>query len=211
MCSMFSQLGQLFKKNLSASQIKIIFVSLCKKVCGFFVTTYRRTKEMYETDNAKAYRAFACRVCKRLFRAFKWAWGVFGIALTYLYLTQGLSLLFEGKSGTMTVEFTSKWLIFAVSVAGILFCAMCAEAIYETIRDFTSVRHRLKIPAADKDSSSFVTLAVFEQFRDETRSELIGINKRLDDIDSTLKKLVGKNSRRRKQGMIKGNITIKND
>lgn len=182
-------------KYFSASQIKATFINLYDKAHGFCITIYKMAKEIYERDDAKAYRAFTSRICRRMLLVFESAWGAFAIVLTIRYFGQGLSLLIEGWSGTMTVEFETAWIVLAIKIMAVVFVGLFVVAVYISIQDFIATRRKLKASTSTKNMGEFVTENTCEQFRKEVDSQLININGRLDNIERILNTLVERQSK----------------
>ena len=171
----FSWLWQVLKRYLSASAINAT-------ICGLYRKAFDMVQKMAKRDDTKAYASLTLRICKRILLVFGSAWGIFVTVLTFRYFGQGLSLLIEGWSGTMTVEFEAAWILMATKIAIFTFAALFVAAIIGTVYDLIGVRRRLKASADVKDLKGFVTEAIFDEFRGEIRGELTDINEKLDKL-----------------------------
>jgi hypothetical protein len=175
MCDTFSCLWQILKMHLSAPAIKATICDFCRKA-------FDVVKKMAKRDDTKAYASFTLRFFKRILMVFGGAWGIFATVLTFRYFGQGLSLLIEGWSGTMTIEFEVAWILMATKIAVFTFAALFIAAIIGTVYDLIGVRHRLKASADVKDLKELVTETIFYEFRGEIRGELTDINERLSTL-----------------------------
>jgi hypothetical protein len=165
---MGKNLRQFFKQHCSPAEIKMAIANGYKKAADAI-------KGWAKRENTKVYWGFTWRVLKRLWDAISQSFVSFGAAVTFLYLVWGLSLLIKGESATMTLEFESNWLIIAAAVGLVFFVSLLISGIITSINDFIETRNRLRSSHTESDSEKFVTVADFEQFKEE-------VNKKLDDL-----------------------------
>ena len=100
----------------------------------------------------------------------------------------------------MTIEFETAWLVLSAKIFLVALCGGLLIVTIKAIFDAIKIHRKLKTLVEAEDHKGFVTETTFEQFKGEVKSELIGINKRLDNIERTPSTLVERQNKKGKEG-----------
>jgi len=141
---------------------------------------------MAKRRDTKLYFAFTASILVAVGASIWGAFTIFDSLLTYKSLVQGLSLYFEGHSGTMTPEFDVQWLLFSakvfIFVLWLFFVAIVVLATFGAVM----IHRKLKIPIKEKRPEEFITAIIFSQYKDVVDRKLESINKEIDDMNTII-------------------------